>query len=856
TVIISTDISIVENPFKGLRPFEQSDAADFFGRQALVDQLLIRLASNGTQQRFLALIGPSGSGKSSVVKAGLIPALRTGQLPGSENWFTVEMVPGPEPFRELEAALQRVAVNPIPDIFARLTADRMGLSAVAERILPQDHQTRLLLFIDQFEEAFTQVESETERKRFLDSISAAVTQTSGRLLVVITLRADFYDRPLLYEEFGALVRECAEVILPLTTQELQLAIRNPAERVGLFVEPELVTMIVSDVNQQPGALPMLQYALTEVFEHRDGRRLTLESYSKVGGLTASLGRRAEEVYLSLAPDRQELARQLFLRLIILDDETEAVRRRLNWSVLTSLTKDTAAIEEIRDTFVKYRLLTADRDPKTRETTIEVAHEALLREWERLVNWLNTSREDVQMQRRLQTVSAEWQKSGKNPGYLLTSTRLIQFEEWSTVASLQLTQDEREFLRASANERQTQQAREAARLAREKTLERRTLRWLRGIVVILSLAALIASILARFALDQREAADDRWRTLRILSRTDQANLALNDNDPELALALAFSIDGKPASFPLQTQQMFYQAAYAPGTSLVFDKHDDALLGVAVSPDGKLAASGSGRLNPLGPIVDNSIRVWNIATGEEIYNLDATSGGHTDTVTGVAFSPDGRLLASSSIDKTIILWDVETGTVIRRLQGHEDWVNRVIFTPDGRTLVSGSGNFLITAIPIPGLGTRDTSVRVWDVESGQEIGQLGNSEEGHKNPIMGLTMSADGTRVASGDTNGLIILWDLASGKEIHRMESPGDWVSSLSFTPDGSALLSALGKPSIGGSGATSTLMVMWDTQTGQKVREFIGHTNVVTAVAVSPDGRTALTGSADYTLRLWDLESG
>jgi WD40 repeat protein len=856
TIVVSPDLGSVENPFKGLRPFEQSDAADFFGRQGLIDQLLMKLNDDGAQPHFLALIGPSGSGKSSVVKAGLLPALRSGQLPGSENWFVVEMVPGPEPFRELEAALQRIAVNPVLDMFDQLTAGQLGLAAVVERILPQDNQTKLLLFIDQFEEVFTQVAAETERRRFLESISAAVTQTPGRLLVVITLRADFYDRPLLYEEFGALVRKCSEVILPLTTQELQLAIRNPAERVGLVVEPELVTTIISDVNQQPGALPMLQYALTEVFEHREGRRLTLESYAKVGGLAASLGRRAEEVYLSLAPDRQELARQVFLRLIILDEETEAVRRRLNWSILTSLTENTAAIEEIRDTFVKYRLLTADRDPKTRETTIEVAHEALLREWDRLNDWLNTSREDVQMQRRLQAVSAEWQMSGKNPGYLLTSTRLIQFEEWSANASLQLTQDERELLRASADERRTQQAIEVARLAREKKLERRTLRWLRVIVVVLSLAAVVASILARFALDQRQAAEDRWRTLRILSRTDQASLALNDSNPELALALAFSIDDKRDSFPSQTQQMFYQAAYAPGTRLVFDKHGDGILGVAISPDGKLAASGSGRLDPLGSVADNSVRVWEIATGKEIYLLDATKGGHTDTVTGVAFSPDGRILASNSIDTTIILWDVATGTVIRRLQGHEDWVNRVVFTPDGRRLVSDSGNFLNTIIPIPGLSTRDASVRLWDVASGQELLRFGEGEKGHTAPVMGLAVSADGTRVASGDASGVIILWDMSTGKEIRRMESPGDWVSGLSFTPDGSALLSALGKPSIGGTGATSTLMVMWDPQTGQKVREFVGHTNVVSSVAVSPDGRTALTGSADYTLRLWDLASG
>jgi WD40 repeat protein/serine/threonine protein kinase len=854
--LIIAELGHPENPYKGLRPFEQADAADFFGRQALVDQLLHHLNSPGPRQRFLALIGPSGSGKSSVVKAGLIPALQTGGLQGSENWFTVEMVPGSEPFRELEAALQRVAVNPVPDMLDRLMADGGDLRDIVERILPQDDQTKLLLLIDQFEEVFTHVESEAERKRFLDSLCAAVTGSTGRLHVVITLRADFYDRPLLYEEFGALVRECTEVILPLTTHELREAIENPAERVGLVIEPELVTTIIADVTQQPGALPLLQYALTEVFEHRTGRLLTQESYTEIGGINAALARRAEEVYTALDPDRQDLTRQLFLRLISLDEEAEVTRRRLSWSALTSLTGDTQAIEDIRDTFVKYRLLTMDRDPKTREPTVEVAHEALLREWGRLVAWLDENRDDVQMQRRLQTVAAEWEKEGRDSGYLLTGTRLIQFEEWVAAASLQLTQDEREFLQASAVERQARSAAEAARLTREKTLERRTRNWLIGIVVVLAAATVVVSVLARFWLDQRTVAENRLQELALLSRTDQINLALDDRNPELALALALTIRGESDSFPLQTRQAFYRAAYAPGARLVFDQPGAAVMGVAFSPDGKLAASTSGRLSPVSPKVDNSVRVWDPTTGEELYRRGEEDGGHTDTVMDPAFSPDGRILATSSADSTIILWDVETGTVIRRLTGHEDWVNRVAFTPDGQKLLSVSGNFLITALPIPGLGTRDASVRLWDVASGEEIRRFGAQGEGHMGPVISLAVSPDGRYAVSGDTYGLIILWDITTGEEVRRMETPGDWVCSLAFTPDGSAILSALGKPSIGGTGATSTLAVMWDVQTGERLRDFIGHTNVVVAVAASPDGRTALTGSADLSVRLWDLETG
>jgi WD40 repeat protein/energy-coupling factor transporter ATP-binding protein EcfA2 len=845
-----------DNPYKGLRPFEQADAADFFGREALVEQLLAHLSEPGARQRFLVLIGPSGSGKSSVVKAGLIPEVRQGALRGSEKWFAVEMVPGPDPFRGLEAALQRVAVSPVTDMLRQLKGDRLGLLNVVERILPPDDETRLLLLIDQFEEVFAQVESEADRKLFLDSLTSAATDESTRLTVVITLRADFYDRPLLYEGFGALVRECSEVILPLTGQELQAAIRNPAERVGLVVEPELLAAVVADVNQQPGALPLLQYALTEVFERRKGRMLTLAAYKDIGGITAALARRAEEVYSQLEPDRQELVRQLFLRLISLDEDTEATRRRLSWSALISLTEDHAAIEGIRDTFVKYRLLTMDRDPRTREPTVEVAHEALLREWGRLIEWLDANREDIQMQRRLQTVVAEWEHSGKDAGYLLTSTRLIQFEEWASAARLQLTQDERDFLETSSSERRAQQAAEAARLARERKLERRVRNWLIGIVVVFALAAMVASLLARYAADQKGVAEDRLLDLRLLSRADQINLALDDADPELALALAFTISDERDKFPLQTRQAFYRAGYTPATRLVFAQHQGAVVGVAISPDGTLVATGSGRISPLDKQTDNSLRIWKTDTGEQLFRLGEAEGGHTDTVLGVAFSPDGRTLATSSLDEQIILWDVETGTVIRRWQGQKDWVTRVAFTPDGQYLISVSGNFFITALPIPGLSTKDASVAMWDVATGELVRIFGEPGEGHQGPIMSLAISPDGRYAVTGDTNGLMIVWDIASGEEVRRMESPGDWVSSLAYTPDGRAFVAALGKPSIGGSGASSTVAALWDVETGERLRQFVGHTNVVIAVAVSPDGRTVLTASADNSLILWDINTG
>ncbi|VAW42294.1 High-affnity carbon uptake protein Hat/HatR, partial [hydrothermal vent metagenome] len=342
--------------------------------------------------RFLAIVDPSGSGKSSVVKAGLLPALQQGALPGSEEWFIVEMTPGSYPLEELEAALLRVAVNPPPSLLEPLQKDERGLVWVLKRLLPQDRGTenpsQLLLIIDQFEELFTLVNNEADRSRFLDNLFAALTDANSRLWVIITLRADFYDRPLHLPQLGEWMRQRTELVLPLTVGELEQAITAPAARMGISCEPGLVSAIITDVKEQPGALPLMQYALTELFEQRNslpprssgGRILTLAAYQEIGGVTGALARRADEIYQNLDEAGQEATRQLFLRLITLGEGIEDTRRRVLMSELQTL----RVLETLRvlnhaiEMYGRYRLLTFDHDPSTRSSTVEVAHEALLR----------------------------------------------------------------------------------------------------------------------------------------------------------------------------------------------------------------------------------------------------------------------------------------------------------------------------------------------------------------------------------------------------------------------------------------------------------------------------------------------
>src|SRR5688500_7961130 len=282
------------NPYKGLRPFTEADARDFFGREGLIRRLVARLGEAGPGSRFLAVVGASGSGKSSVVRAGLVPAIRDGALGGPEGPFVAERFPGEHPIDELEAALLRIAVHPVPRLRERLDSGSRGLLEAVDLVAPSDAE--VVVVVDQFEEAFTLTTDERERELFLESLRVAAADPESRLRVIVTLRADFYDRPLIYPRRGELLAERTEAVPPLTPDELEQAIRGPAERVGVRPEPGLVAEMIADIAHQPGALPLLQYALTELFERRDDDRLTLAAYQELGGIAGALSARAERIH--------------------------------------------------------------------------------------------------------------------------------------------------------------------------------------------------------------------------------------------------------------------------------------------------------------------------------------------------------------------------------------------------------------------------------------------------------------------------------------------------------------------------------------------------------------------------------
>ena len=453
------------NPYKGLRPFGEEDAADFFGRDTLVEAVLDRMR---TGARLVALVGPSGSGKSSVLAAGVVPRLRAGALPGSDRWVIAFLVPGARPMEDIAAVISKATGVPV-GLTELLDAPAGGGPGSALRMMPAD--ARLVIVMDHFEELFT-VTEETVRRRFLQALAAAVSRPDGQVIVLLTLRADFYDRPLSHTGFGEVFVPAVMNVLPMTAEELESAVVGPVERVGVAVEPALLAPLLAETADQPGALPLMQYALTDLFDRRTGATLTLAAYREIGGLHGILSRRAETVYTAMDPDQQRAAMQVFLRLVRPGRGTIDSRRRIPLQDLTDLDLDPVVLSEVLGAFARHRLLSFDRDPVSGVGVVEVAHEALLREWDRLSRWIDHYRTAIRRHETLTAAVDEWELSGRDEDYLLTGSRLAESEAWSRDAPLTLTGRERAFLEAGLERRRAEQEREATRLESQRRLERR------------------------------------------------------------------------------------------------------------------------------------------------------------------------------------------------------------------------------------------------------------------------------------------------------------------------------------------------------------------------------------------------
>ncbi len=575
-----------ENPYKGLRPFSETDAPDFFGRDRLLEELEGRLLATP----LLVLAGPSGSGKSSTLRAGLVPAVRTGSLSTSARWRIATLQPGTHPFTQLEAALLATASRRSPpDLSSQLVGDDLDLLRAVLRVVPEDDE-HLLLLIDQFEELYLQVTDEEERDRFLRNLVEVLEDPHSRCTVVLAIRTDLLDRPMAHTRLGPHVVEGLVHVLPLTPAELEAACTGPARRAGVDLEPELVAELTAEVADHPGALPLLQYTLTELFDRRAGERMTLHAYRELGGIQGLVGRRAEETFATLDEGARATCRQVFLRLVVLGEEGEIGHRRVERDDLDSLTAGPGVVGTILDRFATARLLMLDRDAASGHATVQMAHEALLRAWPRLQRWIEDSQDDLRLQRWLTAAASDWVAADHDDDFLLTGARLDLALEWRARATAAATQREHAFIDASLTRRERERVKAEAQRRRELELEQQASSRLRALVAVLALAALVAGALGIVASAQRSQAQEQAAAARAATELIRArqlvSAAIESRrvDPELSLLLALHATNitTQAGLPLPPEQVEALHWALQAARVAFPGDVD---GVAVSgPDG--------------------------------------------------------------------------------------------------------------------------------------------------------------------------------------------------------------------------------------------------------------------------------
>jgi WD40 repeat protein/DNA-binding SARP family transcriptional activator len=831
----------IRNPYKGLRAFGEADANDFFGREAMSRQLVDRLG----EARFIAVVGPSGSGKSSLVRAGLTPALRKGDLPGSDGWPIVEMTPGEHPLEELEAALLRVAVNPPVSLMEQLESDERGLCRAVKRVLPAD-ASELVLVVDQFEELFTLVAEDDRRSQFLTLLERAVRDPRSRLRLVVAVRADFYDQPLRYRDFAQLLQDRVFSVTPLSPEEIERAISSPAAAVSVSLERGLLAEIVAAVLDEPGALPLLQYALTELFERRDGLMLRRSAYRTIGGVSGALAARADELYAALPDNGKAAARQFFLQLVTVGDGEADTRRPVDLAELSSLEVDRNALAGCIDAFGGSRLLAFDRDPRTGASTVEIAHEALLVEWERLHGWIDEARDDVRLHRRLTVRAAEWAESSDDPSFLLRGTELAGFEVWAAESGLAQTGLEREFLRASVEEREAVLEEEESRRAGQVALERRAVNRLRALVAVLAVAVVVAAGLTAYAFDQRDRSQNQTRiaTARQLAAASVANL---DVDPEMSIMLArqaieeVAVNGAPLPDAVEALHRALAAS-----RVVLTIRTPATAALAVSPDGaRLATAGSIGAAGVGDygyaervraaeagsdVASTKAFVWDSRTGKRLLSLP----GATSPIHDIAYSSDGSRIATSGDNGTAIVWDAVTGKRLFALTdaGTGGGFLGIGFSPDGAKLATADG-----------LGR----FRIWQLRTRHVLRTIRAGE-----PLCGVAWSPDGSLVGAGQcgaynesSKSASRVWDVRTGRLVFETNGLSAGVV-LRFAPNGRYLVTP----------TSSGTAEIWEIKTHRLVRTLKGHSGQVAAVAYSPDGRLVATGGTDGTARIWNARNG
>ena len=816
------------SPYLGLEAFQEKDAPLYFGRAPLISQLIQKLQftlSHPQQPNFLAIIGASGSGKSSLVRAGMIPQLRP------HNWPIFIMTPTADPLASLARTLmagvesKTAALTMQDDLQKESRSLHAYLPDIAQR--QESEPPHLILIIDQFEELFTLCHHEETRTQFVDNLLYALDPAQqSKLTILLTLRADFYHRVAWSDGLRNLLKSQQEYIGRMSRADLQQTIEGPARLYGYTLQEGLVKRILDEVGNEPGNLPLLSHALHETWQQRegsDGKALTLAGYEKAGGVKGAITRTAETEFAKLNSAEQAIARSAFIRLTELGEGSEDTRCRVPISDLISNNRDSEMVLTVLAHLAGARLVTTDGK------NVDISHEVLIREWRTLRQWLDDDRNNLRVHSQLTKAASFWKANGHLQKDLYQGTRLTQAQESVEASLLELSSIETLFLTSSQQFREKQKQEKEEQYQRSIKQGRKTL--------IETLRRQESDKKRLLASEKRHQAEKKAReqaSLRVVE-VENFNLQLRKGRDT-----AFSLVGIVVLIFLASIYFYFQAR---GNNLFAQAQASVSLSTAIVP--KLPTTSDLELarllgiqgtklseNLKGSWFSQKIDPTFIYTQmRHLYNLpkNAPLQGHTSRVLSVVYSPDGQTLASASSDFTINLWNINDLQMAPiALNGHESIVNSLSYSSDGSLLASASA---------------DQTIRLWQITDLQKDSIV---LQGHTDEVTSTTFSPDGRLLASSSKDETIRLWSLDNlDLKPIILGAHADGVATVVFSPDNQLLASA----------SNDGMILVWtmnDLQSGPATLH--GHSWRVTSIAFSADSKTLASGSWDQTVRLWDLQ--